>query len=75
MTESDDRDTKAAGATATGRPPGAARDPASGPPAETSKPLGDALPAPSEPGLDRPLPPKAPADDHDDHDSAPPSGH
>lgn len=28
------------------------------PPTEISKPVGDAIPAPVEPGLDQPLPPK-----------------
>lgn len=38
--------------------PDESRDPATEPPATTSKPLGDAIPTPREPGLDQPLPPK-----------------
>ncbi|MDE1179281.1 hypothetical protein [Paraburkholderia sp.] len=36
-------------------------------PTETSKPIGDAIPTPVEPGLDQPLPPKSeiPAQDAD----------
>jgi hypothetical protein len=45
------------------RPPGESRDPATEPPKETSKPLGDAIPTPREPGLDQPLPPKPQPDD------------
>jgi hypothetical protein len=37
-------------------PPDESRDPDPTPP--TSKPLGDAIPTPTEPGLDQPLPPK-----------------
>jgi hypothetical protein len=33
------------------------------PPTEVSKPVGDAIPAPKEPGLDQPLPPKEDGDD------------
>ena len=39
-----------------------------GPPTEVSKPVGDAIPTPVEPGLDQPLPEKgatAPAEDDD----------
>ncbi|ASL46104.1 hypothetical protein bAD24_III01820 [Burkholderia sp. AD24] len=45
-------------------------DPGS-PPTDVSKPIGDAIPTPVEPGLDQPLPPKGqtpqPARDDDDH--------
>lgn len=40
-----------------------------GPPTEISKPVGDAIPTPVEPGLDQPLPEKGatePAEDDDD---------
>ncbi|MFL9932307.1 hypothetical protein P0D88_24435 [Paraburkholderia sp. RL18-103-BIB-C] len=41
-----------------------------GPPTEVSKPIGDAIPTPVEPGLDQPLPHKGetppPADEADD---------
>lgn len=48
----------------TTRPPGESRDPATEPPPATSKPIGDAIPTPPEPGLDQPLPPKErPADE------------
>jgi hypothetical protein len=33
------------------------------PPTDVSKPVGDAIPAPIEPGLDQPLPPKGRDDD------------
>jgi len=56
MSESDDHQ-------AATRPPGESRDPATEPPGETSKPLGDAIPTPTEPGLDQPLPPKPLPDD------------
>jgi hypothetical protein len=39
--------------------PGEAREPR---PTDLSKPVGDAVPAPTEPGLDQPLPPKTPQD-------------
>ena len=44
-----------------------------GPPTDVSKPIGDAIPTPVEPGLDQPLPPKGetqPASD-DDQDGNP----
>ncbi|TDV16472.1 hypothetical protein [Paraburkholderia caballeronis] len=50
------------------RTPGESRDPATEPPRETSKPIGDAIPTPPEPGLDQPLPPK----ELPDGDGAPP---
>jgi len=46
-----------------GRAPDAPHDPSSEPPSTTSRPLGDALPTPVEPGLDEPLPPKEPPPD------------
>ncbi|WP_186310869.1 hypothetical protein [Paraburkholderia sp. BCC1886] len=39
----------------------AEEDPGS-PPTEISKPIGDAIPTPVEPGLDQPLPPKGEAE-------------
>jgi len=54
---------------AAARTPGESRDPATEPPKETSKPIGDAIPAPPEPGLDQPLPPKE-TDEPDDGDTA-----
>ena len=48
------------------------QDPGS-PPTEVSKPIGDAIPTPVEPGLDQPLPQKgdtpAPADEETDSDA------
>jgi hypothetical protein len=41
------------------------RDPAEIPPNELSKPIGDAIPTPDEPGLDQPLPEKPKTDDKD----------
>ncbi|MGE8471413.1 MAG: hypothetical protein ACN6QC_09195 [Paraburkholderia hospita] len=41
------------------------RDPAEIPPNELSKPIGDAIPTPVEPGLDQPLPEKPKTDDKD----------
>ena len=38
------------------------KQPADGPPIDVSRPIGDALPTPVEPGLDQPLPEK-PADE------------
>ncbi|WP_408210144.1 hypothetical protein [Paraburkholderia dilworthii] len=52
-------------------------DPGS-PPTEISKPIGDAIPTPVEPGLDQPLPPKGetppPAKGDDDDDDGTPLG-
>ncbi|NYH26971.1 hypothetical protein [Paraburkholderia bryophila] len=52
-------------------------DPGS-PPTEISKPIGDAIPTPVEPGLDQPLPPKGetppPAKGDDDDDDGNPLG-
>ncbi|CAB3752927.1 hypothetical protein [Paraburkholderia solisilvae] len=52
----------------------APRDPSEQSPTETSKPIGDAIPTPVEPGLDQPLPEKGeqPAQDGstDPNDSA-----
>jgi hypothetical protein len=39
-------------------PDPAAKEDPGGPPTEVSKPIGDAIPTPVEPGLDQPLPPK-----------------
>jgi hypothetical protein len=48
------------------------------PPTEISKPIGDAIPAPVEPGLDQPLPPKEadedPLGDPDPVPGVPPPG-
>jgi hypothetical protein len=38
-------------------------DPAEIPPTELNKPIGDAIPTPTEPGLDQPLPEKPKTDD------------
>ena len=38
------------------------KDPAEIPPNEVNKPIGDAIPAPVEPGLDQPLPEKPTTD-------------
>lgn len=56
MNEPDDRQVMT-------RRPGESRDPATELPHETSKPLGDAIPTPPEPGLNEPLPPKERPDD------------
>ncbi|MBP0593020.1 hypothetical protein J8I87_25535 [Paraburkholderia sp. LEh10] len=39
------------------------KDPAEIPPNELNKPIGDAIPAPVEPGLDQPLPEKPKTED------------
>jgi hypothetical protein len=43
--------------------PEEADKPDDGAPTDISKPIGDAIPAPVEPGLDQPLPEKMPDDD------------
>ncbi|PMS32617.1 hypothetical protein [Paraburkholderia rhynchosiae] len=48
-----------------------------GPPTEISKPIGDAIPTPVEPGLDQPLPEKGetpPADEDEDKAKREPLG-
>lgn len=46
--------------------PDEADQPADGAPTEISKPIGDAIPTPVEPGLDQPLPEKKPEDGESD---------
>nr|WP_259295064.1 hypothetical protein [Paraburkholderia sp. DHOC27] len=41
--------------------------PADGPPTDISKPIGDAIPTPVEPGLNQPLPEKKPDDEADEN--------
>lgn len=43
------------------------KQPADGPPIDVSRPIGDAIPTPVEPGLDQPLPEK-PADEPEEKD-------
>ena len=53
------------------------RDPAEIPPNELSKPIGDAIPTPVEPGLDQPLPEKDKSSEASDEplgDPDPPPG-
>jgi hypothetical protein len=50
------------------------RDPVEIPPNEVNKPIGDAIPAPVEPGLDQPLPEKPKTDDEPIGDDDPPPG-
>lgn len=64
MTESDDH-----GGTA--KPPRQPHDPSTEPPSTTSRPLGDAIPTPTEPGLDQPLPPKEQPEEDDDKPAGP----
>lgn len=45
------------------------KQPANGPPIDVSRPIGDAIPTPVEPGLDQPLPEKG-ADTVGDDDSS-----
>ncbi|MBB5404926.1 MULTISPECIES: hypothetical protein [Paraburkholderia] len=51
-----------------------ANDDPGSPPAEVSKPIGDALPTPVEPGLDQPLPKKGETPEPDPNKSGPGGG-
>ena len=45
----------------------ASDNPADKPPNDISKPIGDAIPTPAEPGLNQPLPEKKPEDEQAHH--------